>query len=224
MAKRKRRSRKHRRNMPENNPRGRRGHRRGRRRGHRRNPFFGGGAGVMSLGGITSSMTRAFDLETIKTAGWMVAGGLVNSMVRDLLTTKVLPGAVAKPPFDNLIGLATAGLLGAGANQVLPGTGSKVFMGGVLVEVARAYNIYLSDFVKRKISLSGLADWLTQPQVAGALPALLGGMDDYLSPRQVSQAVAAPLGGFLDPYTGVSGMGDVSAIGEEMEAAGAEAD
>jgi hypothetical protein len=69
-----------------------------------------------------------------------------------------------------------------------------------------------------------LADWLTQPQVAGALPAPLGGLEDYLSPRQVSQAVAAPLGGFLDPYTGVSGMGDVSAIGEEMESAGAESD
>jgi len=181
-----------------------------------RNPLaFGyGGGGSSIVQDFTDSVKQAFSLDTIKTGGVMLSGAIVNSIVRDFIASKLN----IKPPFQYLLGLGTAGLLGMGANRVMRGTGNQVFMGAVTFELARAYNEYIGSKLY-KLATSGFGDFLIQPQVAGAVPSPMG---DFLIQPQVANAVPSSMGGFLDPYhrvpnpTGMPVYGDLSSIGEEL--------
>ena len=189
------------------------------RRGRRRNPLF---APTGIVGELTSGVTKAFNLEAIKAGGVMVGGAILNSMVRDFIANQLKIDA--KSPIRYLLGLSTAGLLGIGANRVLPGSGNQVFMGAMTFELARAYNQYIGTmFGTLKtdgMGRSRLGDFLTQPQVSGAVASPMGRFGDFLTQPQVSGAVASPMGGFLDPYhrTGMPGYGDMAAIGDELGA------
>ncbi|MFH1498323.1 MAG: hypothetical protein ABII82_10905 [Verrucomicrobiota bacterium] len=180
------------------------------------------------MGELTSGVTRAFNLDAIKAGGIMVGGAILNSMVRDFIANqlKIDP----KSPIRYVLGLSTAGLMGIGANRVMPGSGNQVFMGAMTFELARAYNQYLGAmFGAVRTDGMGrmrLGDFLQQPQVYNAVPSPMG---DFLQQPQVAGAVPSPMGGFLDPYqrrlggfldpyarAGVSGFGDLAAIGDEM--------
>ncbi len=180
--------------------------RRKKKRGKRRNPLFGGGM----VGQLTRGATKAFSMDAIKTGSVMVGGAVLNSIVRDLIAKQL---GITSKPLQYALGLGTAGLLGVGANRVLPGSGQQVFMGALTFELARAYNEFISDRMGlAPASISGMDDFLIQPQVTGAVPSPMG---DFLQQPQVTGAVPAPMGGFLDPYH-QAGMGDMGAIGEEM--------
>jgi hypothetical protein len=182
------------------------------KRGKRRNPLFNGNGMV---GSLTKGVTRAFSMDAIKTGSVMVGGAVINSIIRDLVAKQL--GIVSRP-LQYALGLGTAGLLGMGANRVLPGSGQQVFMGALTFELARAYNEFISSKMGlAPASISGIGDFLIQPQVTGATPSPMG---DFLIQPQVTGATPAPMGGFLDPYyqAGFAGMGDMSAIGEEMGA------
>jgi hypothetical protein len=159
---------------------------------------------------LTSGVTKAFTRDALEAGGTMVGGAIVNSMVRDALGNMLGLGSESWLRFG--LGLGTAGLLGMGVNQVLPGRGNQAFMGAVTFELARLYNEKVSDLIGLGPKLG---DFLQQPQVAGAVPSPMG---DFLVQPQVAGAVPAPLGGFLDPYhqPGMLGMGDMGAIAEEM--------
>lgn len=187
----------------------------------RHNPMelgYSGGGGIVS--DLTQSVKQAFSLDTLKTGGIMLSGAIVNSIVRDFIASKLN----IKPPFQYLLGLGTAGLLGMGANRIRPGTGNQVFMGAVTFELARAYNEYVGSKLY-KLATSGMGggmgDFLIQPQVRDAVPSPMG---DFLIQPQVAGAVPSPMGGFLDPYqrvpnpTGMPVYGDLSSIGDELGA------
>lgn len=194
----------------------------GKMRRRHRNPgelVYGGGGGIVS--DLLRSAKQAFSLDTVKTGGIMLSGAIVNSIVRDFIASKLN----IKPPFQYLLGLGTAGLLGMGANRVKPGIGNQVFMGAVTFELARAYNQYVGSklytLAMNGMGRSGIGDFLIQPQVSGAVPSPMG---DFLIQPQVSGAVPSPMGGFLDPYqrvpspVGMPVYGDLASIGEELGA------
>jgi hypothetical protein len=190
------------------------------RRRHR-NPdglVYGGGGGIVH--DLTQSVKQAFSLDTVKTGGIMLSGAIVNSIVRDFIAAKL----GIKPPFQYLLGLGTAGLLGMGANRIKAGIGNQVFMGAVTFEMARAYNEYIGSKLYKLATNGmgrGIGDFLIQPQVAGAVPSPMG---DFLIQPQVAGAVPSPMGGFLDPYqrvpspVGMPVYGDLASIGDELGA------
>jgi len=190
----------------------------GKMRRRHRNPgelVYGGGGIAQEL---MRSVRQSFSLDTMKTGGVMLGGAIVNSIVRDFIASKL----GIKPPFQYLLGMGTAGLLGMGANRVRPGIGKDVFLGAVTFEMARAYNEYIGSKLY-KLATSGMGrgvgDFLIQPQVAGAVPSPMG---DFLIQPQVAGAVPSPMGGFLDPYqrvpspVGMPVYGDLASIGEEL--------
>jgi len=192
----------------------------GKMRRRHRNPYgltYGGGGIVNEL---TQSMKQAFSLDTVKTGGIMLSGAIVNSIIRDFIAAKLS----IKPPFQYLLGLGTAGLLGLGANRIKQGIGNQVFMGAVTFEMARAYNEYLGAKLHKLATNgmgSGVGDFLIQPQVRDAVPSPMG---DFLTQPQVRDAVPSPMGGFLDPYQrvpspiGMPVYGDMASIGDELGA------
>jgi len=163
----------------------RRGHRKAARKGWRRrrsrtrrrrraaNP-------ALSLRRPMSALTAGFNVNTLKTAGIVAAGAVLNAMASKPVINMMPIDALRSGPGSYIPGLATAGALGGLTGMVAPKFAGNVLMGGVLQVALKA----LGDLTP--YGLSGLSDYLTAAQVQQARP--LAGMGDYLTAPQVAQA------------------------------------
>ena len=169
------------------NPRRRRRRRTSTRR-RRRNP-----ARALSL----RTVTRGFRLPTLATASWMVGGALGNAWLSGAVS-RFLPGVLQTGPGSHITGLATAGLLGAGAGMVIPRRSSEVFLGGVLEVVTRAAKEYIIPLIP---GMGSMGDYFTRANGMELQP-----LGDYFNRTNLQEA--QPLGDYY---------GD-SWVGEELAA------
>lgn len=138
--------------------------------------------------GVVGSLTQAFSMDVLKQAGFMLAGAVGTSMVRNLVSSKVLPVSIAQSPAKHLVGLVSAGLLALGAGKVMPGAAKSVLMGGVLSTALSATQEYMPSIYTLGNILGGfLGDFISPSQLQRAQP--LSNMSDAsLSVNQLSRA------------------------------------
>jgi len=171
------------------NPRRRRHHRRHRNafnpRRHRRHRLL-----RRRNPGVVGSLAQAFKMDVLKQAGFMLAGAVGTSMLRNVVTSKVLPLSIAQGPAKHLVGLASAGLLALGAGKVMSGSEKSVLMGGVLSEALAATQEYMPSIYTLGSTLGrllGLGDYISPTQLTRAQP--LSNMSDAsLSVGQLQRA------------------------------------
>jgi len=141
--------------------RGRARRRGGRRR--RRNPFA-----------ITKSITAGFQPKILTKAATITGGALGNAWFSGMVSG-FLPGMLQSGVGNYVVGLGTAGVLGAGVGMVAPRMAGDVFLGGVLEVVTRAVKEYVLPVLP---GMSGfVGDYATPEDAATARS--LGGVGDY---------------------------------------------
>jgi len=183
---RRRRRRSRRRNVSQNPVRRRRRRRvrrsRGRKVGRRRrsnNP------GAVSLRRPLKAVMAGFNVKLLSRAGVMVGGALGNAALSGT-ASGYMPGVLQSGPGSYVVGLGTAGLLGAGVGMVMPRLAGDVFLGAVLEVVTRAVKDYVVPLIP---GMSGMGDYLTRTDAATARP-----LGDYLT--RTDAATARPLGDY----------------------------
>lgn len=172
--------------------RGRRGRRsrRGRkgRRGRRRAYNVGGSS--LTLRRPLQAVTAAYNINTLGRAGVMVGGALGNAWLTGAVSG-FLPSMLQSGVGGYVVGLASAGVLGAGVGMVAPRYASDVFLGGVLEVMTRVVKQYVVPMLP---GMSGLGDYLTVANAQEARP-----LGDYLTVANAQQA--RPLGDYYgDEY------------------------
>jgi len=160
------------------NRRGRKGRRR-----YSRNPDGG-----VTLRRPMAAIMAGFKPNTLMKAGVVVGGAIGNAWLASMVSG-FLPEVLKTGPGNYLVGLGTAGLLGAGVGMLAPRFAAPVFFGGVLEVVTRAVKQYIVPLIPG-IPKSGMEDYLTVADAAAARP--LGYFGDYLTPADA--AAARPLG------------------------------
>jgi hypothetical protein len=189
--------------------RSRRRSRNGRRRS--RNGSVGGGGAALSLRSPVKAALAGFNFGTLKKAGVFGVGMLANAWATGFVGG-FLPSVLSSAPGNYVIGLAAAGILGAGTAMVSRAYAPQIFFGGVLKVAIDILNRYVVPMIPHIPFLHGLGDYLT-PQAAAAARPLngLGYFGDYLTPQ--AAANARPLNGMGD----FGNMND-SYISEELAA------
>ncbi|NDQ57328.1 MAG: hypothetical protein GZ088_09685 [Acidipila sp.] len=157
---------------------------------------------AMSGGSLSSPMSAAkygFSLPTAKKA-LMVGAGMIGNAWLSGFVGGFLPSVVSSTPFNYVLGLGTAGLLGLGTAMISRSAAIPVAFGGVVQVVVDAMRQYVLPLVAPYIpgmhGMMGLDDYLTPMNAANARP--LGYMGDYLTPMNAAQA--RPLGDMNDAY------------------------
>jgi hypothetical protein len=148
-----------------------------------------------------SAITAGFKPSTL-TSGAVIAGGYIGNQWLNSFASGLVPlGFVKSGIGKNLLGIGTAGLLGALVGAVAPRFAGQVFAGGI--------GQVMVSFIQDRMTgrpLLGLGDYLTPMNAADARP--LGDFGDYLTP--MNAADARPLGG-------LGGLGDAT-VSEELAA------
>ena len=172
------------------------------RRSRRYNTGSSSGMGSVSIKRPFEALKVGFTPKTLA-KGAVVLGGVVGNAA----VTKFLDGMSFMPSMlkagigSYAVGLGTAGLTGALVSLVAPGYGAPVAFGGVLQQMVRAYNQYvtpMSGVLPKLGEMGDMDDYLTPEAASAARP--LGYMYDYLTPA--AAAAARPLGNFSDDYIG----------------------
>ena len=153
----------------------------GRNRRSRRSHRIHGRRRGFNPGSIVSSLTSGFKLDTLKTAGLLVAGGVANKMLSDRVAGLIPVQMLQSGPGAYLPRLLTAGLIGGIAGMAIPRFASTLLTGAVMQVGLKAVSEYLPSY-----GLTGMGDYLNLSQVQNARP--LAGLGDYLTSQQVSQA------------------------------------
>jgi hypothetical protein len=138
-----------------------------------------------------AAITSGFNVNTLGRAGVMVGGALGNAFISGKVSS-FLPGMLAKGPGNYAVGLATAGLLGAGVGMVSKNMAGDAFLGAVLEVVTRAAKEYIVPMIP---GMSGMGDYLSRENAASARS-----LGDYLS--TVDAAQARGLGDMGEAYIG----------------------
>jgi hypothetical protein len=149
------------------------------RRGRRFNP-------IAATGSLVGSLTSGFRVDTLKTAGVLVAGGIANAMLSRQLISLIPVDFLKAGMGSYATRLASAGLLSGIVRMVAPRYSGEVLTGAVMQVALKAVGELLPAEWN---PMSGLGDYLTLSQVQQARP--LAGLGDYLTSQQV--ATARPL-------------------------------
>jgi len=158
----------------------------------------------LSLRSPVSAITAGFKPSTL-TSGAVIAGGYLGNQWLNSFAAGMVPlGFVKSGIGKNLLGIGTAGLLGAAVGMLAPRFAGQVFAGGI----GQVMVSFIQDRLSGRSLMSGLGfgDYLTPMNAADARP--LGYFGDYLTP--MNAADARPLGG-------LSGLGDAT-VSEELAA------
>lgn len=151
----------------------------------------GGGGAALSLRSPVKAALAGFNLGTLKKAGVFGVGMLGNAWLSGFVGG-FMPSMLRAGPGSYLVGLASAGLLGAATAMVSRTYAPGVFFGGVGKVVIDILNKYVVPMIPSIPGLHGLGDYLTPMAAAAARP--LGYFGDYLTPQ--AAAAARPLGDF----------------------------
>lgn len=171
------------------NPGRRVGRRGARRRGRRRNRSRRRNPGTaLSLRRPVRALTAGFNVKTLSRAAVITGGALGNAWLTGAVGS-FLPDMLTAGPGSYVTGLASAGVLGAGAGMISPKMAGDVFFGGVIEVMTRAVREYIVPMLP---GLSGMGDYLTVANAREAQP--LGYMGDYLTVNNAREA--QPLGGY----------------------------
>jgi hypothetical protein len=124
-------------------------------------------------------------MNALTTAGVLVAGGLGNAFLTRTITSQAfVPEMLRTKPGYYLPGVLGAGLLGMATRAVAPRYAGTVTLGGLVQVLVKAVEDYLpqmpflgaalgdflttSQVVRGATGMTGMRDFLTLPQAAGA--------------------------------------------------------
>jgi hypothetical protein len=178
-------------------------------------------------GGVVGMLTAGFKPDPLMKTVPVVGGALGNAVLSGMVGN-FMPAMLQTGPGNLVLGLGTAGLLGAASGLVLsPRQAGSVFLGGVIEVVTRGVRQYLLPTLS---GISGLGDYLTRQNAADARalgcvgPNCPNPMGDYALSMQTgsylpdfSQATGLDNSGVpsyaqatdLNPYSyGMQGLGD----------------
>lgn len=166
----------------------RKGGRRRRARNRRRRSY--NASGTLSLRRPIGTMTAGFQPKVLTKAAVITGGALGNAWLSGTLSG-FLPSMLQTGPGSYVVGLASAGLMGAGVGMVSPKMAGDVFFGGVLEVVTRAVKEYVLPALP---GMSGMGEFLTREDAATARP-----LGDYLTPQNAQTAQSL---GYVGDYYG----------------------
>jgi len=116
---------------------------------------------------FTGKLAAGFRPGVLISAVPVVGGAIGNAMLASYVT-RFLPGMLQTGFPNLLVGLATAGLLGAGIGMLAPRMGGPIFFGGVIEVVTRGVRSYILPTIEKV--KSGISDYLTVGDAAAARP------------------------------------------------------
>jgi hypothetical protein len=115
---------------------------------------------------ITGKVTAGFKPSVLLSVA-PYAGGAIGNAVLSRWISGFMPSQLQAGAPNLLVGLASAGLLGAGVGMVAPRMAAPVFFGGVIEIVTRVARQYVLPAAGK---ISGLFDYLTVADAASARP------------------------------------------------------
>jgi hypothetical protein len=116
--------------------------------------------------GIAGKITAGYK-PSVLLGALPYAGGALGNALLSRWISGFMPGMLQSGAPNLLVGLASAGLLGAGVGMVAPRYAAPVFFGGVIEIVTRAARAYVMPAIGQ---VSGLFDYLTVGDAANARP------------------------------------------------------
>lgn len=145
------------------------------------------------------SIKAGFSIGTLKEAGLMTAGAVGVPLVKaQIQKLSFVPSFLKSGIGGSILGLATAGLVGAGVGMASKNLGAKVFLGGVTGELISVIGKQVLPMVGMGSFFDGddyltqdessLSDYLSVSDAAGARS--LGGLRDYLTPADAAGAMS----------------------------------
>jgi len=100
----------------------------------------------MNPGRLLGSVTKGFQPRVVMGTLPVVGGALGNAMLSGVVSG-YLPDMLSSGPGNLVVGLGTAGVLGAGVGMLAPKMAAPVFLGGVIEVVTRGVKQYLMPAV-----------------------------------------------------------------------------
>jgi hypothetical protein len=125
--------------------------------------------------GIVGSLTSGFKPSVLMSTVPVIGGALGNKMLSGFLSG-FMPSMLQSGIGNYALGIASAGLLGAGVGMVSPRYASSVFFGGIVEVMMRMFKSYIPGLSGMLGSLTGIrglgyiGDYLTRQDAATARP------------------------------------------------------
>jgi hypothetical protein len=98
---------------------------------------------MMGNPSFTEALSAGFNVQNLKTAGIMTAGGLANSYLGEFVVNRFLNSSWKKGLKAGVIGIAGAGLLGAASGAANSSLGAPVLTGGLVQTMIKVVNSLL---------------------------------------------------------------------------------